>query len=221
MARTGLHSPVISSRLPRPPEVTTAAGAATINLFGLVAIAAVAVIVPGLLTGTIGFRHGSVRTTLRCDASCAGPPDRQLSFGTETMYLEAAVYKRAGSGGRLGMLVLKMAGFAVIFAVLSSCAGDGTIEGRHHHHAQRANCPRRRCPCRPTRSARARNFKSNADRTVPRTHRAANRGPKTPLKNSYPTQSATINPQDHRTARRPSRPRQSLQPRNRRLSTGR
>ena len=58
VARTGLHSPVISSRLPRPPEVTTAAGAATINLFGLAAIAAVAFIVAGLLTATIGHPAG-------------------------------------------------------------------------------------------------------------------------------------------------------------------
>ena len=36
--------------------------------------------------------------------------------------------KRAGSGGRLRTLVMKVAGFAVAVAVLTSCAGGGTIE---------------------------------------------------------------------------------------------
>ncbi len=37
--------------------------------------------------------------------------------------------KRAGSGGRVGTLVMKMAGFALAIAVLTSCAGGGNIEG--------------------------------------------------------------------------------------------
>ena len=38
------------------------------------------------------------------------------------------VGKRAGSGGRVGTLVMKMAGFALAIAVLTSCAGGGNIE---------------------------------------------------------------------------------------------
>ena len=38
------------------------------------------------------------------------------------------VGKRAGSGGRVGTLVMKMAGFALATAVLTSCAGGGNIE---------------------------------------------------------------------------------------------
>ena len=34
----------------------------------------------------------------------------------------------AGAGGRVGMLVIKMAGFALAFAVLTSCTGGGSIE---------------------------------------------------------------------------------------------
>ena len=36
--------------------------------------------------------------------------------------------RRAGSGGRFATLVVKMAGFAVAIAVLTSCAGGGAIE---------------------------------------------------------------------------------------------
>jgi hypothetical protein len=39
------------------------------------------------------------------------------------------VCNRAGSGGRVGTLITRIAGFAVAIAVLTSCAGGGNIEG--------------------------------------------------------------------------------------------
>ena len=48
-----------------------------------------------------------------CHVDCAG---------------RVGVDKRAGSGGRLRSLVMKVAGSAVAVAVLTSCAGGGTIE---------------------------------------------------------------------------------------------
>jgi hypothetical protein len=41
---------------------------------------------------------------------------------------EVGVGKGAGAGGRAGTLVIKLAGFAVAFALLTSCAGGGNIE---------------------------------------------------------------------------------------------
>ncbi len=110
--------------------------------------------------------------------------------------------KRAGSGGRAGTLAVKMAGFAVAIAVLTSCAGGGTIEGSAppSRSASQPRTPTGSVPS-PTRSATRPEISSPAP-TKPSPALSSSRptGEPTPTREPTPAQETTATQEPTRSA---------------------
>src|SRR5215207_1467541 len=138
-------------------------------------------------------RHGSARTTLRCDAGNAG---RSVSSVKKTVHRGSCLGKRAGAGGGVLTLVRNMAGFAVAVAVLTSCAGGGSIEGSAapSRSASQLPTPTASLPT-PTRSAE-RPENPSPTPTKPSPALSSSRPAQEPTDTQEPTSapSATTNP---------------------------
>ena len=135
----------------------------------------------------------------------------------------SGVCKRAGSGGRVGTLVMNMAGFAVAVAVLTSCAGGGTIEEPvpPSRSASPLPTPTLSLPT-PTRSA-PRPETPRPTQTKPSPALSSTRPTEgsTPPQESTRTPSATKNPSRSPISAETTATQQSLQRPVRRLSPGR